>query len=206
MESRIARFGNALTPHVEASAEVLDFGCGSGDITRALADTGLHMTGCDASTGMIRQAKAASGDTRVRWVGLEGRAGEKLPFDTDAFDAVIASSVFEYLTNPTAQATEIFRVLKPGGWFLLTVPDPRDPVRWAEARKITLNRLAPFRWLVRFTRWRDEFTYLKLSTNRWQPEAWNELLHAAGFVPETLGDCGGPLLLLSAQKPFSRTG
>lgn|GEM_PF-247956 len=200
MSPRIRRFGGALAERAGTGAAVLDFGCGSGEITRALAEAGWQMTGCDASAGMIERAEDAGDERSIRWVKLPGGGEVALPFAADTFDAAFASSVFEYLAEPAAQAAEICRVLKPGGWFLLTVPDLRDPVRRTEARKNRLNRFAAFRWLVGRTRWRDEYEYLRISANRWPADGWVRLLTDAGFVPEPAGDCEGPLLLLAARK------
>ena len=47
---------------------------------------------------------------------------QKLGFDDSSFDIVIASDVFEHVRDDAAGYREIFRVLKQGGTFLLTVP------------------------------------------------------------------------------------
>lgn len=48
--------------------------------------------------------------------------GEKLPFKTDAFDAVFSLAVLEHVRNPFECAQEIVRVLKPGGILYVAVP------------------------------------------------------------------------------------
>lgn len=45
-----------------------------------------------------------------------------LNFEPSSFDTVIATEVFEYLANTTTALNEIFKVLKPGGTLLLSVP------------------------------------------------------------------------------------
>jgi len=60
---------------------VLDVGCGTGNYTIALAETGLMMTGADVSREMIRQAERKS--DRVKWVQADAEA---LPFPDGTFD------------------------------------------------------------------------------------------------------------------------
>lgn len=48
--------------------------------------------------------------------------GQRLPFSDAAFDLVISTQVFDCFTDPLSGARESFRVLKPGGVFLLSVP------------------------------------------------------------------------------------
>lgn len=57
---------------------------------------------------------------RTELVDVVGN-GEQLPFKTETFDLVIATGVFEYFAEPRVAATEMHRVLKPGGHLLLTV-------------------------------------------------------------------------------------
>jgi SAM-dependent methyltransferase len=60
-------------------------------------------------------------------VDLVGRA-EQLPFPNDFFDLAICTQVLEYVPVPQLAVGELHRVLKPGGWLLLSAPSvfPRD--------------------------------------------------------------------------------
>jgi SAM-dependent methyltransferase len=53
-------------------------------------------------------------------VDVVGR-GQQLPFKSNTFDLVIATGVFEYLPEPRVAAEEVHRVLKPGGYFMMSV-------------------------------------------------------------------------------------
>lgn len=48
--------------------------------------------------------------------------GSRLPFDDDCFDMVISNAVLEHVPNPFADASELVRVLKPGGELYVAVP------------------------------------------------------------------------------------
>jgi SAM-dependent methyltransferase len=60
--------------------------------------------------------------------------GEQLPFATETFDLIIATQVFDCFQSPMIAATEVHRVLKPGGCLFMSVPSfaPRfaDVERW----------------------------------------------------------------------------
>ncbi len=48
--------------------------------------------------------------------------GKRLPFPDHSFDSVISNQVFEHVFNPPEFLAELYRILKPGGNLLLTVP------------------------------------------------------------------------------------
>jgi SAM-dependent methyltransferase len=52
----------------------------------------------------------------------------QIPLATSSFDLVLCNQMLEYVSQPSAVIAEIYRVLKPGGWLLLSVPAvfPRD--------------------------------------------------------------------------------
>jgi len=54
-------------------------------------------------------------------VNVLGNA-ESLPFADDSLDVVICTQMIEYVTDPTALAREIHRVLRPGGSLFLSAP------------------------------------------------------------------------------------
>jgi SAM-dependent methyltransferase len=58
---------------------------------------------------------------RTPLVDIVGR-GEQIPLGDSRFDLVICTQVLEYVPEPAAMIAEIHRVLKPGGWLLLSAP------------------------------------------------------------------------------------
>lgn len=63
--------------------------------------------------------------------------GHLLPFKDNAFDAVISEAVLEHVHSPSRVVSEIYRVLKPGGYICIAVPflqgyhaSPHDYQRW----------------------------------------------------------------------------
>jgi SAM-dependent methyltransferase len=182
---RLNRLASAVSYHVPAGASVLDLGCGTGELAAAIAAAGMRVTGCDISPEMLHRAAAAgpSGPSgAVGWVQLDP-AWRRLPLRSGAFDAVVASSVLEYVHDPTAVLRECGRVLRPGGVVLCTVPDPRHPVRRLErllevAARIPLARSAGRRW----PRLDNYLTYLRISRQRHSSRWW----HAAAARADLL--------------------
>ncbi|GHF75879.1 class I SAM-dependent methyltransferase [Streptomyces thermodiastaticus] len=100
--------------------QLADIGCGTGIVTRRLAEArpALRVTGVDRSAAMVRRAAA-------RLPGAVVRAdGRRLPFPDERFDAVV--SVWLLHLAPTdadarAVVAECARVLRPGGVYVTTV-------------------------------------------------------------------------------------
>lgn len=204
MRGRIALFGNALKERTVGSVQVLDFGCGSGQISIGCHDLGYRMSGCDISPRMVETAKANAGTRAIDFAALPVGSNPQLPYEDDRFDAAIASSVFEYVADPGPWLNELSRVLRPGGWLLLTVPDMRHPVRSAENDLLVRYRRWPMRLLIsvspRRLPWRARYDYLRLSVNRASLEQWAAWLRDAGFSPEPAPACDGPLVLIAGRR------
>ena len=144
LTGRLNKLADAVGYHVPAGGRVLDLGCGTGDLARHLASAGLHVTGCDISANMLSRAAASDprGVIELRRLDPMWRT---LPFPAGRFDAVVTSSVLEYVDSPAVVLAECARVLRPGGVMLCTVPDLTHPVRWVEG----LARLAALGAMVR---------------------------------------------------------
>ena len=68
-------------------------------------------------------------DPGAPFVSVAGNVTE-IPTSSAVFDAVICIHVLEHVENDRQALTEIFRVLKPGGWAIITVPIlPDEPTR-----------------------------------------------------------------------------
>ena len=121
---------------------VLDFGCGIGMSTRALARalSAVDIMGCDPSRESIERAQAMSSDSgpRVKFVPFEGT---RLPFDDATFDAAFTSCVFHHIDRKDHQlwAAELLRVLKPGGSLLLFEHNPYNPLTVQVVRRIPFD-------------------------------------------------------------------
>jgi len=95
---------------VTSGTHVLDAGCGSGAAAKRAALRGARVAGLDAAEGMIERARRQVPDGDFRVGDLED-----LPFDDDAFDAVVASDSIQFAADKGAAIAELRRVCKAGG-------------------------------------------------------------------------------------------
>jgi SAM-dependent methyltransferase len=154
------------------SQKVLEVGCGNGAMLNLLSEKGIDAVGVDASS---------SGISVCHNRGLHAQcldaSTEALPFPDDFFDVVISLETFEHLMNPHYALLEVRRVLRSGGRFICSVPNPRTghpylypglfeypnfrsfllqnnlsiervaPWQWAPRESILPESLRKFRWL-----------------------------------------------------------
>ena len=103
------------------SAAVLDLGCGTGVVTRALAARegfAGTVTGIDQSPRFLATAERLTAEEGLadRVEFLVGDAHE-LPFPTASFDAAVAHTLVSHVRDPLAVLEEAGRVVRPaGGW------------------------------------------------------------------------------------------
>jgi SAM-dependent methyltransferase len=110
-------------------AAVLDFGAGTGWLSRLLTQLGCAVTLLDVSPTALRIARELY--DRVPIVGDRPRP-QFLPFDglriqlPDAsVDRIVSFDAFHHVPNPDAVLREFARVLKPGGIAAFAEPGPR---------------------------------------------------------------------------------
>jgi SAM-dependent methyltransferase len=104
-----------------AGEQVLEIGCGAGACTVALAQRGYIVEAIDSVANMLdctRQRATDAGLSASVSTGL-GDA-HSLAFPKNNFGLVLAIGVIPYLHTPKAALEEMVRVLKPGGFLLVT--------------------------------------------------------------------------------------
>ncbi|WP_151736597.1 class I SAM-dependent methyltransferase [Paenibacillus tengchongensis] len=110
--------------HLPQGAKVLDLCCGMGRHSVALAQAGYEVTGVDLSEVLLREARKLDGAERVTWIRSDMR---QLPL-TGGFDAVVnLFTSFGYFEEDEEQVKvlrEVWRMLKPGGKFVIDYLNP----------------------------------------------------------------------------------
>jgi SAM-dependent methyltransferase len=112
-----------LRGRMSPDARVLDVGCGTGSLVRALQGKVRTAVGVDVSPAMV--ARARDRDPAGRY---EVIAGPDLPFLDQEFDIVVSLLSWRYVDWDPMLA-EVMRVLRPGGRFLVVdmVAKPAEP-------------------------------------------------------------------------------
>lgn len=153
---------------------LLDAGCGLGASSRlAAGEFGLQVDGVDASPEVIARAEAREPEGRVRWRRADLLS---LPFESGAFDGILAECVLSTLPRPAALA-ELRRVLRPGGRLVLSdVEVGEDPLPALADHRILGAALCV--------------------TDAWRDGEFGRMLDAAGFKVERRWDRTESILTL----------
>jgi ubiquinone/menaquinone biosynthesis C-methylase UbiE len=107
-----------------AGQPLLDLGCGEGVIARALAERGARVTGVDLSQALLAHARRqeAGGRFDIDYRVSDARTLHDLP--DQVFAGVVANLSICDMPNLDAVVGAAWRVLRPGGRLVFTVPHP----------------------------------------------------------------------------------
>jgi ubiquinone/menaquinone biosynthesis C-methylase UbiE len=98
-----------------ADALVLEVGCGTGVLTRALASLPqvAAVVGVDVAPSLLERAREPAAELPgVEFLEADARS---LPFEGEIFDVVVFDSTLSHVAEPERGLAEAFRVLRPGG-------------------------------------------------------------------------------------------
>jgi SAM-dependent methyltransferase len=101
-----------LRPLLRPGDRMLDVGCGRGTMVRLARASGVEAYGIE---------RPAPGETPRPWVFYKDLA--ECAFPDGQFQLVILWHVLEHLQDPRQTLREVHRILKPGGWLSLAVPN-----------------------------------------------------------------------------------
>lgn len=99
---------------------LLDVGCWDGEATAgyAAAMGGARLAGVE-----VFEAPARAAEQRGLEVARLDLEHDDFPWPTGSFDVVVANQVFEHLKNIWQPLSECYRVLRPGGHLVISVPN-----------------------------------------------------------------------------------
>jgi len=109
-----------LLPHLRPGMDLLDVGCGPGTITLGLARAVApgQVMGIDRDAAELEAARRLAAARGISNVRFEMGDALSLPFEEVTFDAAYENDLFVHLAEDAARAArEVYRVLKPGGFF-----------------------------------------------------------------------------------------
>ena len=168
-EIQPAAFRDFVDEYLSVDTHVIEVGCGPGRATLYLTRLGHEVTAVDLSLHSVRLARRRASKARfVVGTNLQ------LPFSDDQFDAVVSDGVIHHTPDAKLAFNENTRILKPGGYFYLSVYRRHGyyyylyhyvgvPIRWLErfslGRIIIHSTLLPMYYLVHFIKSRGRRTW-----------------------------------------------
>lgn len=157
---------------------VLDLGCGRGATVNYLHEIHhIRVAGVDPSEKLIDEARRNHSYARF-FIG----SGENIPSDKESFHCVFAECTLSLMNDLELTLKEVCRILKPGGWFVISDVYAKNPDAVPELNPFTMNSCM---------RGLHELTRLK------------EILAQLGFSIEYLEDCSGLLKEMMVKTIFT---
>ena len=175
-------------------ASILDIATGTGDLAINLAATGADkIIGLDISAGMLQIGKKKVIDKKLQeTVEMVVGDSEDLKFPAAQFDAVTVAFGVRNFENLEKGLSEIYRVLKPGGTFIVLETSVPVKTPFKQGYHFYTKYVLPVIGKL-FSKDRSAYTYLSESAAVFpHGEDFNNILGKIGFIamknkPQTFG-------------------
>ncbi|MDO5728273.1 MAG: class I SAM-dependent methyltransferase [Actinomycetaceae bacterium] len=137
-----------IRAQLQPSMNVLELGCGPGNISIHVAEACRHLTATDYAKQMIRQARTYNTHPSIDYLQADAT---NLPFEADSFDAAYTVNMLHIVSDPRRVLDEAARVLRPHGR-LIAATFTRD----ITVRSRFAAQLAPLVGHSQFFAWTDD--------------------------------------------------
>ena len=183
---------------------ILDIATGTGDFAiAAMRLNPLKVTGIDISEGMLEVGrKKVARKGLANYIELLKADSENLPFQNSVFDAAVAGFGVRNFENLNKGLAEIFRVLKPGGTFVVLEFSRPKKIPFKQMYNFYFAKILPVLGRV-ISKDKRAYNYLPESVNEFPDgDDFIAVLKQIGFVnfsysPQTFGIA----TIYEAQKP-----
>lgn len=173
---------------------ILDIATGTGDLAISLAKTNAtKIVGLDISEGML-----SVGRNKIAKQNLSNKIemvfgdSENMPFEENSFDAITVAFGVRNFENLETGLKEIFRVLKPGGIFVVLETSVPTKTPYKQGYKFYSTKILPLIGKM-FSKDKVAYKYLSDSAAAFPyGKAFNNILEKIGFIdvenkPQTFG-------------------
>ena len=173
---------------------ILDIATGTGDLAILLSNTNAKkIIGLDISSGMLEVGKQKIADRNLSdKIEMILGDSEKMPFDDNAFDAVTVAFGIRNFENLEKGLTEILRVLKPNGIFVILETSVPERFPFKQGYRFYTKNVLPIIGKM-FSKDKVAYQYLSDSASIFPyGEKLNNILQKIGFIdikhlPQTFG-------------------
>lgn len=172
----------------------LDIATGTGDLAISLVETGASkITGLDISKGMLEIGRNKVADLGLdKTIDMVVGDSENLPFENDVFDAITVAFGVRNFENLELGLSEILRVLKPGGQFVVLETSVPEKFPFKQGYYFYTKTILPLIGKL-FSKDKVAYKYLSDSAAKFpHGKAFNNILEKTGFIavenkPQTFG-------------------
>jgi len=173
---------------------ILDIATGTGDLAILMSQTNAEkIIGLDISAGMLEVGKKKIEEKKLsNVIELVLADSEKIPFDDNYFDAITVGFGVRNFENLEKGFTEILRVLKPNGVFVILETSVPDKTPYKQGYNFYTKNILPIIGKL-FSKDNAAYGYLSESAAVFPyGEALNNILRKIGFIdvvalPQTFG-------------------
>jgi SAM-dependent methyltransferase len=127
-----------ILPHLQPDTQLLDVGCGVGNMALDFAKRCGQVTGVDSCAAVLSEARQQAASQGLNNTAFVVGDIYKLDFPDDSFDVVHVHQVLQYLTDPVAAVKELRRVTKPGGIVALREVEWTAQAWWPQLPEFSL--------------------------------------------------------------------
>jgi ubiquinone/menaquinone biosynthesis C-methylase UbiE len=178
-----------INGYLDKNIKILDVGCGSGINTIFIASKGYEKVfGLDPGEDILNMAKKKLFKTNLKNCEfILDDITNRTRFDDNYFDVIFSTHAFQKIDNYNAGLREIYRILKPGGKFYLTIPSSTESFYSWFKRYIKQNGMVKAFWDIRWLlAWTLPYVLLtkkseRKNENRWTIEKMGEIVENNGF-------------------------
>ncbi|WP_418264041.1 bifunctional demethylmenaquinone methyltransferase/2-methoxy-6-polyprenyl-1,4-benzoquinol methylase UbiE [Flavobacterium faecale] len=173
---------------------ILDIATGTGDLAILLAQTKAEkIIGLDISAGMLEVGeKKIAAKNLSKTIEMVLADSENIPFENNFFDAITVAFGVRNFEHLEKGLSEIFRVLKPGGVFVILETSVPDKTPYKQGYHFYTKNILPLIGKL-FSKDDVAYGYLSESASKFPyGEALNNILRKIGFIevkamPQTFG-------------------
>ena len=174
--------------------QILDIATGTGDLALMMSSLNPDkITGLDISKGMLEVGKEKVANANLTdTIDMVVGDSENIPFKDNSFDAITVSFGVRNFENLDKGLTEILRVLKPGGKFVVLETSNPTKFPFKQGYKFYTNYILPTIGKL-FSKDKTAYSYLSKSANSFPfGQEFNNILTKNGFknaknIPVTFG-------------------